>query len=137
MELFCILYLYITALALWKERNNLTGNYKRIHFIGIGGAGMSGIAKILMNLGYEISGSDLKESDALNRLREAGATVHIGHKASNVSGADIVVLSSAIPETNPEYLKAIESNIPVVHRADMLSHLMFPKKGVAVSGGPW
>lgn len=112
----------------------MTGNYHRIHFIGIGGAGMSGIAKIFMSLGYKVSGSDLKESEALNRLRNTGATVHIGHKASNVIGADIVVLSSAIPTNNPEYIEAIESHIPVVHRADMLGQLMLPQKGIAVSG---
>mgnify|MGYP000329919135 CR=1 FL=1 len=112
----------------------MTGIYKRIHFIGIGGAGMSGIAKIFLSLGYEVSGSDLKESEALKRLRNTGATVHIGHKASNISGADIVVLSSAIPTNNPEYIEAIKSHIPVVHRADMLGQLMLPKKGIAVSG---
>jgi UDP-N-acetylmuramate--alanine ligase len=114
--------------------NNLTGNNNRIHFIGIGGTGMSGIAKILMNMGYTVSGSDLKVSEALIRLRDAGAQVFIGHHVSNVEGAGTVVVSSAIPKSNPEYLKAIESNIPVVHRADMLSLLMAPKKGIAVSG---
>ena len=114
--------------------NNLTVNYNRIHFIGIGGTGMSGIAKILMNMGYTVSGSDLKVSEALLRLKEAGAKVFIGHHVSNVEGADLVVVSSAIPKSNPEYVKAIESNIPVVHRADMLSLLMDSKKGIAVSG---
>jgi len=112
----------------------LTVNYNRIHFIGIGGTGMSGIAKILMNMGYTVSGSDLKVSEALLRLKEAGAKVFIGHHVSNVEGADLVVVSSAIPKSNPEYVKAIESNIPVVHRADMLSLLMDSKKGIAVSG---
>lgn len=112
----------------------MLGNYNRIHFIGIGGTGMSGIAKILMNMGYEVSGSDLKESEALHRLRDTGAKVHIGHRAANVAGADLVVLSSAIPGTNPEYIEAIESKIPVVHRADILSLLMAPKKGIAISG---
>ncbi|HHW02989.1 MAG TPA: UDP-N-acetylmuramate--L-alanine ligase [Thermoanaerobacterales bacterium] len=112
----------------------MLGNYNRIHFIGIGGTGMSGIAKILMNMGYKVSGSDLKESEALHRLQDTGAKVHIGHRASNVEGADLVVLSSAIPNTNPEYVEAIESKIPVVHRADMLSLLMAPKKGIAISG---
>lgn len=112
----------------------MLGNYNRIHFIGIGGTGMSGIAKILMNLGYEVSGSDLKESEAVHRLKDTGAKVHIGHRASNVSGADLVVFSSAIPSTNPEYIKAMESKIPIVHRADMLSLLMAPKKGIAISG---
>jgi len=114
--------------------NTLTGNYKRIHFIGIGGTGMSGIAKIFMNMGYTVSGSDLKVSEALIRLKDAGAKVFIGHNVSNVIGADLVVVSSAIPKTNPEYRKAIESKIPVVHRADMLSLLMNSKKGIAVSG---
>ncbi len=114
--------------------NDLTGNSNRIHFIGIGGTGMSGIAKILMNMGYTVSGSDLKVSEALIRLRDAGARVFIGHNASNVEGADVVVVSSAIPKTNPEYIKAFESNIPVVHRADMLSLLMTPKKGIAITG---
>ena len=112
----------------------MTVNYNRIHFIGIGGTGMSGIAKILMNMGYTVSGSDLKVSEALLRLKEAGAKVFIGHHVSNVEGADLVVVSSAIPKSNPEYVKAIESNIPVVHRADMLSLLMDSKKGIAVSG---
>ena len=112
----------------------MTGNNNRIHFIGIGGTGMSGIAKILMNMGYTVSGSDLKVSEALIRLQDAGAQVFIGHHVSNVEGADTVVVSSAIPKSNPEYVKAIESNIPVVHRADMLSLLMSPKKGIAVSG---
>lgn len=117
-----------------EGEKNLTDIYNHIHFIGIGGTGMSGIAKILMNLGYKISGSDLKASDALNRLRETGAKVFIGHKASNVIGADLVVISSAIPTSNPEYIEAIESKIPVVHRADMLSLLMEPKKGIAITG---
>ena len=114
--------------------NNLTGHNNRIHFIGIGGTGMSGIAKILMNMGYTVSGSDLKVSEALIRLKDEGARVFIGHDASNVEGADTVVVSSAIPQSNPEYMKAIESNIPLVHRADMLSLLMSPKKGIAVTG---
>ncbi|HHY71158.1 MAG TPA: UDP-N-acetylmuramate--L-alanine ligase [Thermoanaerobacterales bacterium] len=112
----------------------MTGNNNRIHFIGIGGTGMSGIAKILMNMGYTVSGSDLKVSEALIRLQDAGAQVFIGHHVSNVEGADTVVVSSAIPKSNPEYVTAIKSNIPVVHRADMLSLLMSPKKGIAVSG---
>lgn len=94
--------------------NNLTGNNNRIHFIGIGGKGMSGIAKILMNMGYTVSGSDLKVSEALIRLQDAGAQVFIGHHVSNVEGADTVVVSSAIPKSNPEYVTAIKSNIPVV-----------------------
>ena len=79
----------------------MTGNNNRIHFIGIGGTGMSGIAKILMNMGYTVSGSDLKVSEALIRLRDAGAQVFIGHHVSNVEGAGTVVVSSAIPKSNP------------------------------------
>nr|WP_281054651.1 UDP-N-acetylmuramate--L-alanine ligase [Thermosediminibacter oceani] len=109
-------------------------NCKRIHFIGIGGTGMSGIAKIVMELGYEVSGSDLKFSEALNRLKEEGARVFIGHDAANIRGADLVVVSSAIPPTNPEYVEAIKNDIPVIHRADMLSTLMATRKGIAVSG---
>ena len=112
----------------------MTGNVNRIHFIGIGGSGMSGIAKILMNMGYTISGSDLKVSEALIRLKDAGAKVFIGHHVSNVKGADLVVVSSAIPKTNPEYVEAIKLNIPVVHRADMLFLRMKYKKVIAVSG---
>lgn len=117
-----------------EGENVLTGNYNRIHFIGIGGSGMSGIAKILMNMGYVVSGSDLKVSEALTRLKDDGAKTFIGHNASNVEGADLVVISSAIPQTNPEYVQAIQLNIPVVHRADMLSLLMSPKKGIAITG---
>lgn len=117
-----------------EGENNLTATFKRVHFIGIGGTGMSAIANILLNLGYRVSGSDLKVSDALIRLKKLGAKVYIGHKAENVVGADLVVVSSAIPETNPEYVKAVEDEISVVHRADMLSFLMKPKKGIAVTG---
>lgn len=95
---------------------------------------MSAIANILLGLGYKVSGSDLKVSDALLRLKGMGAKVFLGHDEKNVEGADLVVLSTAIPSTNPEYKKAIEKNIPVVHRADMLSLLMEPKKGIAVTG---
>lgn len=112
----------------------MKGKNTRIHFIGIGGTGMSGIAKILINMGYKISGSDLKASDALFRLKDAGAHVFVGHNAPNVEGADMVVISSAIPKTNPEYVRAIELGIPVMHRADMLSLLMLSKKGIAITG---
>lgn len=112
----------------------MTGNYRRIHFIGIGGSGMSAIAKVMLNMGYKISGSDLKESDALNRLRKAGARVYIGHDPINVLGSDMVVISTAIPKTNPEYMKALELKIPVMHRADALSLLMTSKKGIAITG---
>lgn len=112
----------------------MTDNYNWIHFIGIGGTGMSAIATIFLKLGYKVSGSDLKPSSTLNRLKSQGTKIYLGHDPSNVNGADLVVISSAIPATNPEYTTALESNIPVVHRADMLSFLMTPKKGIAVSG---
>ncbi|MCG0274722.1 MAG: UDP-N-acetylmuramate--L-alanine ligase [Thermosediminibacteraceae bacterium] len=112
----------------------MLGNFKRIHFIGIGGAGMSGIAKIVKELGYDVSGSDLKYSESLDRLKKMGAKVFIGHNAENVKGADLVVVSSAIPPNNPEYVQAIKENIPVMHRADVLSLLMSQKKGIAVTG---
>lgn len=112
----------------------MLGNYKRIHFIGIGGTGMSGIAKIARELGYEVSGSDLKSSEITSRLKKLGATVFLGHSAENVKGADLVVVSSAIPHDNPEYVEALKENIPIVHRADVLSRLMDAKKGIAVTG---
>lgn len=117
-----------------EGENNLTGNYNRIHFIGIGGSGMSAIAKVMLHMGYTISGSDLKASDALLRLKEAGAKVYIGHEAVNVEDSDMVVISSAIPKSNPEYVRAEEMSIPVVHRADMLSLLMTSKRGIAITG---
>lgn len=117
-----------------EGENNLTAIYNHIHFIGIGGTGMSGIANILINMGYKVSGSDIKVSEALLRLKNEGAEVFIGHDAANISDADLVVVSSAIPSTNPEYIMAVERNIPVMHRADMLSLLMKSKKGIAVTG---
>lgn len=112
----------------------MLGNYKRIHFIGIGGSGMSAIAKILLEMGYEVSGSDIKYSEILNKLQNQGAKVFIGHNSENVIGAELVVVSSAIPTNNPEYIEAIKQNIPILHRADILSILMNHKKGIAISG---
>lgn len=117
-----------------EGENKLTATFECVHFIGIGGTGMSAIANILLNLGYKVSGSDLKVSDGLMRLKQLGARVYLGHDAENVDGADLVVVSSAIPTTNPEYMEAVKNEIPVVHRADMLSLLMKPKKGIAVTG---
>jgi len=107
---------------------------KRIHFIGIGGAGMSGIAEVLLNQGYSISGSDLRESAVVERLRSMGAEVFIGHHLSNVIDADVVVNSSAIDETNPEIVGAREHRIPIVRRAEMLAELMRYRHGIAVAG---
>jgi UDP-N-acetylmuramate--alanine ligase len=107
---------------------------KRIHFVGIGGAGMSGIAEVLLNQGYQISGSDLRESTVVDRLQGMGAKVFIGHQTSNVTGADVVVSSSAVDENNPEIVGAREHRIPIVRRAEMLAELMRYRHGIAVAG---
>lgn len=107
---------------------------RRIHFIGIGGAGMSGIAEVLINQGYEISGSDIKASSVTERLQKKGAIVFIGHTAANVVGADVVVNSSAVNNTNPEIIHARELRIPIVRRAEMLGELMRYRHGIAVAG---
>ncbi|HTN28154.1 MAG TPA: Mur ligase domain-containing protein [Burkholderiales bacterium] len=107
---------------------------KRIHFVGIGGSGMSGIAEVLLNLKYKVSGSDVAASAATERLRARGAKVHIGHDARHVARADAVVISSAIKHDNPEIAEARKRNIPVVPRALMLAELMRLKQGIAVAG---
>ena len=110
------------------------GKIKRIHFVGIGGIGMSGIAEVLLNIGYEISGSDIGQSSTVKRLKDLGATITIGHSAENVEGAGVVVTSSAIKSDNPEVLRAKEINIPVIPRAEMLAELMRLRYGIAVAG---
>jgi UDP-N-acetylmuramate--alanine ligase len=105
-----------------------------IHFVGIGGIGMSGIAEVLLNLGYPVSGSDAKESDVTRRLETLGARVTIGHRADNVAAADVVVVSSAVKADNPEVTAARARDIPVIPRAEMLGELMRVKDGVAVAG---
>ncbi|MCP1314270.1 MULTISPECIES: UDP-N-acetylmuramate--L-alanine ligase [Halomonadaceae] len=107
---------------------------KRLHFVGIGGAGMCGIAEVLANQGYSVSGSDMKVSSVVARLRGCGVEVFIGHAAENVAGADVVVVSSAIDETNPEIRWAHEHRVPVVRRAEMLAELMRFRHGIAVAG---
>lgn len=108
---------------------------KWIHFIGIGGTGMSGIAKVLMELGYRISGSDLQVSDTTRRLEASGAVIYLGHEGANVdSQVDSVVVSSAIPKNNAEILKAQALGIPVMQRAEMLGMLMKERKGIAIAG---
>ncbi|MHB8454167.1 MAG: UDP-N-acetylmuramate--L-alanine ligase [Acidiferrobacterales bacterium] len=107
---------------------------KRIHFVGIGGAGMSGIAEVLHNLQFHISGSDAFQSANTRRLGELGVTVHIGHDASFVQGADVVVISSAVGSLNPEVVAANAAKIPVVPRAEMLGELMRLQHGIAVAG---
>ena len=107
---------------------------KHIHFVGVGGVGMSGIAEILLNLGYTISGSDLADSATLQRLSGLGIQTHVGHDAAHVAGADAVVTSTAVQADNPEVLSAREKHIPVVPRALMLAELMRLKTGIAIAG---
>jgi len=110
------------------------GRVRSIHFVGIGGIGMSGIAEVLLAHGFEVSGSDLRESDAAARLRSLGASVLIGHRAENVTRADVVVFSSAVRRDNPELVVARERSIPVIPRAEMLAELMRLKDGIAIAG---
>jgi len=110
------------------------GRSHRIHFVGIGGAGMSGLAEVLLNMGYPVSGSDLKASEITHRLIERGGRVFVGHTASNVEGAQVVVYSTAVRADNPELLAARAAGVPVIPRADMLAELMRMKYGVAVGG---
>ena len=107
---------------------------QRIHFVGIGGIGMSGIAEVLLNLGYKISGSDLKSSTVTQRLAALGAAIFEGHIAANVIGADVVVTSSAISADNPEVAEARRLHLPVIQRAEMLAELMRLKYGIAIAG---
>src|SRR6478735_5609197 len=105
--------------SLFKTRHS-----SHVHFVGIGGIGMSGIAEVLVNLGYRVSGSDLKESDITKRLTGLGATIGYGHRAQNLVDADVVVISSAVRKDNPEVLAARQRKIPVIPRAEMLAELM-------------
>src|SRR5450755_3202231 len=105
-----------------------------IHFVGIGGIGMSGIAEVLCNLGYTVQGSDASESANVSRLRDKGITISVGHKAENVAGADVLVVSTAIKRDNPELMAARAQRIPVVRRAEMLAELMRLKSCIAIAG---
>ena len=113
-----------------KYRSRLS----KIFFVGIGGSGMSGIAEVLINLNYEVSGSDISDSEIIDRLRSMGAEIHIGHAASNIDTADMIVISSAIDHGNPELIAAKLKGIPVLARAEMLSSLMNMKRGIAIAG---
>ena len=113
---------------------DLMTTFRRVHFIGIGGVGMSGIAEVLHNLGYAVQGSDRASSATSQRLQQLGIAVHIGHAASNVGEADVVVTSSAIAQDNPEVLAAKEARIPLVRRAEMLGELMRFRRGIAIAG---
>jgi UDP-N-acetylmuramate--alanine ligase len=113
---------------------SLMHRVRRIHFVGIGGAGMSGIAEVLLNLGFRISGSDLYESETVGHLRRIGIEVRIGHAAANIEAADVVVVSSAVRDDNPELMAARAARIPVVPRAEMLGELMRFRAGIAIAG---
>jgi len=107
---------------------------RRVHFVGVGGAGMNGIAEVVANQGFEVSGSDLNESGVTRHLRELGVNIFIGHDATHIAGVDVLVVSTAVPEDNPEVLAAREARVPVVPRAEMLAELMRFKRGIAVAG---
>ena len=107
---------------------------QHIHFVGIGGSGMSGIAEVLLNLGYGVSGSDLNESEVIQRLRKAGGHITIGHSPSNIKDAQVVVISSAVSPQNVEVIAAREQSVPVIQRAEMLAELMRLKYGIAIAG---
>src|SRR3989440_8011551 len=107
---------------------------QRVHFVGIGGIGMSGIAEILLNMGFPVSGSDLKASPVTDRLAKLGAKIYIGHRAENVAGAEVVVTSSAISRENPEVREAHSQRIALIQRAEMLAELMRLKYGIAIAG---
>jgi UDP-N-acetylmuramate--alanine ligase len=110
------------------------GKIQKIHFVGIGGIGMSGIAEVLINLGYDVSGSDLKESDITRRLASLGGTISYGHRTENLTDVDVVVTSTAVNQENPEVQEAHRRKIPVIPRAEMLAELMRMKHGVAIAG---
>ena len=117
-----------------RQETRAMGRIRHIHFVGIGGAGMSGIAEVLVNLGYTVSGSDLHENAATLRLAKCGAHIAVGHQARNIKGADAVVTSSAVNAENPEVIAARAQRIPIVPRAEMLAELMRFSYGIAVAG---
>lgn len=110
------------------------GKIEKIHFVGIGGIGMSGIAEVLLNLGYKVSGSDLKSSDTTDRLAQLGGEIYFGHAKENLTNVDVVVISSAVKEDNPEVQEAQRRMTPVIPRAEMLAELMRMKYGIAIAG---
>lgn len=117
-----------------KDGENGVSQAEHVHFIGIGGYGMSAIAKVMLEMGYRISGSDLAHQELTEKLKAKGAQVFIGHEAGNVTGADLVVYSTALSKDNVEMQAAEELNIPVIHRSQMLARLMNERKGIAVAG---
>jgi UDP-N-acetylmuramate--alanine ligase len=117
-----------------NRRDTMRRKVKRIHFVGIGGIGMSGIAEVLLNLGYTVSGSDLSQSDLTHKLASLGAKIYAGHGASQLGDTDVVVTSTAVKPDNPEVMEAHRRNIPVIPRAEMLAELLKMKFSIAVSG---
>jgi len=117
-----------------KQHGDIMQDFRRVHFVGIGGVGMSGIAEVLCNLGYSVSGSDRAENATTRRLAGLGARIDRGHDAKNILDADVIVVSSAIKSDNPEVVAAREKRIPVVPRAEMLGELMRFRRGIAVAG---
>ena len=117
-----------------QDPGDLARAFRRVHFVGIGGVGMSGIAEVLCTLGYEVSGSDRADNAATRRLAQLGATIHRDHAAANVLGTDCVVVSSAIRADNPELMEARAQRIPIVPRAEMLAELMRFRRGIAIAG---
>jgi UDP-N-acetylmuramate--alanine ligase len=127
----------VSSVSLWRccpSVSALFRKYQRVHFVGIGGSGMSGIAEVLINLGYAVSGSDLKRSATTERLAGLGARIFEGHQAQQVEGAQVVVCSTAVHDDNPEVVEARRHGVPVIPRAEMLAELMRLKYGVAVAG---
>ncbi|WP_395794189.1 UDP-N-acetylmuramate--L-alanine ligase [Aquimonas sp.] len=117
-----------------SEHGDIASAFCRVHFVGVGGVGMSGIAEVLCTLGYTVSGSDLADGAVTARLREKGVRVDIGHRPANVAGADVVVVSSAVRADNPELVAARAERIPIVPRAEMLAELMRFRRGIAIAG---
>lgn len=117
-----------------KGEKVLLKGYKRIHFVGIGGAGMSAIATVLVAMNFDVSGSDISQSEATRKLEKLGAKVFLGHRSENIQGVDAIVVSTAIPESNPEVKAAREKGIKVFHRADIVAAIMTKQLGIAVAG---
>ncbi|MDD3730111.1 MAG: Mur ligase domain-containing protein, partial [Endomicrobiaceae bacterium] len=107
---------------------------QKIHFVGIGGSGMSGIAEVLLNLGHHVSGSDIKKTDVTQRLKHLGAKIYIGHNAKNVKKVDVVVTSTAIPKDNPEVIQAVKNKIIIIPRVEMLIELARLKYTITIAG---
>jgi len=124
----------VAPIRSFRRMNMIFSKYKNLHFVGIGGAGMSGMAKILHNLGYKVSGSDQSPSEVTDHLESLGIKIYTGHSAQQVAGADLVVISSAVGTSNPEIIEAVNRGIPVIKRAEMLGELMRLKFSIGIAG---